>query len=650
MKTRFLAFLLALVMALSMTLSVAAAETAPALVLEIGNGKGTVTVDIYLQDGAGITNGKFTATYDASVLTLVETQAGYACAMSSINTETPGTVSMTWVGSDLTAEKTLLLSLKLEVPEGTAQALSYAVVSNGIFTDTTAVEVAGDSVTVNFEAPVNTAALEAAINAAEDVDASLYTAESYATLKDALAAGMAVLANTEATQEEVNNAAKAIPAALAGLVVWSADTSKLEEAIAAAKALDKALYTEDSFQAVAAALEKAEAVLAKENATQDEVDAATKSLKAAIAALKKVDGSADTGDNSHIGLWIAVLLVSLAALVATMVGLIRSGKGEQVCRCLAILLVASMLLTMAPVTSIAIVNGDGAESEKESILENLKDIFDGKNKVVQGEDTTFAGTVKQVFDLLFNLKVDQNMNATANLYKPEQIVRILVELDGKCLLDQGYTQKQINANGAQVAADTAKLETMQDFVAKQIAKLAEESGLGKTSVKYNYTAALNGMAMSVPYGIVAQIAKLDGVKGAYVCSQYNAPEAKESEDVFVPSMYATGEWFGSVQTWETLGYTGKGMTVAVLDTGLDIDHPSFVGVPEGAKLTLADIEAVLTELNAYHLFTETSAVPLEAEDLYYNGKVPFGFNYVDCGLDITHDYDAQGDHGSHVAG
>ena len=36
--------------------------------------------------------------------------------------------------------------------------------------------------------------------------------------------------------------------------------------------------------------------------------------------------------------------------------------------------------------------------------------------------------------------------------------------------------------------------------------------------------------------------------------------------------------------------------------------------------------------------------------MYYSEKVPFMFNYVDGSLDVTHDNDDQGDHGTHVAG
>ena len=41
---------------------------------------------------------------------------------------------------------------------------------------------------------------------------------------------------------------------------------------------------------------------------------------------------------------------------------------------------------------------------------------------------------------------------------------------------------------------------------------------------------------------------------------------------------------------------------------------------------------------------------LTAADLYRNTKVAFGYNYVDGDLDITHDHDSAGDHGTHVSG
>ena len=41
---------------------------------------------------------------------------------------------------------------------------------------------------------------------------------------------------------------------------------------------------------------------------------------------------------------------------------------------------------------------------------------------------------------------------------------------------------------------------------------------------------------------------------------------------------------------------------------------------------------------------------LTADELYRTAKIPYAFNYIDEDLDVTHDNDAQGDHGTHVAG
>ena len=63
-------------------------------------------------------------------------------------------------------------------------------------------------------------------------------------------------------------------------------------------------------------------------------------------------------------------------------------------------------------------------------------------------------------------------------------------------------------------------------------------------------------------------------------------------------------------------------------------------------MTAADLtDTVLEQLNA------SKKMPgVTADQLYVNAKIPYGFNYVDDDLDITHANDKQGDHGSHVTG
>ena len=71
-----------------------------------------------------------------------------------------------------------------------------------------------------------------------------------------------------------------------GAPVEPVDTTALEAKLAEAKALNAEDYTEDSFAALTAAITAAEAVLADEEATQEDVDA----LVAAMREFEKIHG------------------------------------------------------------------------------------------------------------------------------------------------------------------------------------------------------------------------------------------------------------------------------------------------------------------------------------------------------------------------
>ena len=72
------------------------------------------------------------------------------------------------------------------------------------------------------------------------------------------------------------------------------------------------------------------------------------------------------------------------------------------------------------------------------------------------------------------------MNTSANIYADDDIVRVLVELDGDCLLEQGYTHSQISAFGPQVTADAAKLLTGIGFADRQTVKIALRTVFAKS--------------------------------------------------------------------------------------------------------------------------------------------------------------------------
>ena len=123
-------------------------------------------------------------------------------------------------------------------------------------------------------------------------------------------------------QATVDEYAADIENAIKALEYKGADYSKVDEAIAKANALNKDEYKD--FSAIEAAIN---AVVRGKNITeQAEVDAMAKAINDAIASIeKKPDtkpGDPDnpqTGDNSNMWLWLAVMLAAGAGLTGTMV-------------------------------------------------------------------------------------------------------------------------------------------------------------------------------------------------------------------------------------------------------------------------------------------------------------------------------------------
>lgn len=219
-------------------------------------------------------------------------------------------------------------------------------------------------------------------------------------------------------------------------------------------------------------------------------------------------------------------------------------------------------------------------------------------------------------------------------------VRVFIVLSGKSALEQGYAASAM----AEATAYTGRLLNRQAAVIQSIETQVLEEPL---EVRYQFTAVANAISAVVPYGSMEEIAALPGVEQVCPVPVYETCQTEVS-----PMTITTGDMVGSYGTWEN-GYTGAGMRIAVIDTGLDLDHPSFdpaaydyaLGQAQGSwdLLDQKEIAQVLPRLTI-------AKDGLTAADLYRNTKVAFGYNYVDGDLDITHDNDPQGDHGTHVAG
>ena len=140
---------------------------------------------------------------------------------------------------------------------------------------------------------VNKTALKTKINEAKALNQADYKPETWTALQTALTAAEAVYADANATQTEVNTALTNLTNAIAGLKKVTPDDGQEVNKTALKAKIDEvkkaqATYTPASWDAFKPALAAAEAVAAKADAIQKEVDDALTALNTAIAKLVKV--------------------------------------------------------------------------------------------------------------------------------------------------------------------------------------------------------------------------------------------------------------------------------------------------------------------------------------------------------------------------
>ena len=129
-------------------------------------------------------------------------------------------------------------------------------------------------------------ALSDLIAEAEALNEADYTTGTWNTLETALEAAKTVIANENATQQDIDDAADALRDAIDGLIKRG-DKTELNSLIEEAEALDEADYTIGTWAALIEALEAAKDVASDVDATQAEVDEAKAALEAAMDNLIK---------------------------------------------------------------------------------------------------------------------------------------------------------------------------------------------------------------------------------------------------------------------------------------------------------------------------------------------------------------------------
>ncbi len=144
---------------------------------------------------------------------------------------------------------------------------------------------------------------------------------------------------------------------------------------------------------------------------------------------------------------------------------------------------------------------------------------------------------------------------------------------------------------------------------------------------YSYDTLWNGFSISAKPSEVNKLNQIAGVKGVYRVDTIAMPDPAFSD----PNLFTALNMTGAASVQSELGFTGAGIKVAVMDTGIDVNHPAFGG---------------------------NGVAELNSSFFYSSPRVKYGYDFV--GDDYNADFDTIpvpdpipddcAGHGTHVAG
>lgn len=139
------------------------------------------------------------------------------------------------------------------------------------------------------------------------------------------------------------------------------------------------------------------------------------------------------------------------------------------------------------------------------------------------------------------------------------------------------------APAATVRAKAATLGTAQQRAAlgaeKQSFRAAARNMGLRYSERFSYDRLFNGFSISMDVAQLDRLKRLPGVKAVYPVETIAMPEPQPSDNE-VPELATSLSMIGADIAHSELGLDGTGIQIAVMDTGIDIDHPDFGGTGE----------------------------------------------------------------------
>ncbi|MCM3636512.1 S8 family serine peptidase [Sporosarcina luteola] len=285
---------------------------------------------------------------------------------------------------------------------------------------------------------------------------------------------------------------------------------------------------------------------------------------------------------------------------------------------LALILVLSML---TPFTASAYTDPESAAETAQTLKafkENLQDESIMQQKAAIAEQLNLLGDEAKLHEKL-------------QIVKGNQQVPVIIHLSEKSVGLQKGIHKLAGKSfsNAQAQQAKSKVRNQQAAVKKEMAIKGIKFNEG-----FSYDTVLNGMSGTVKADDLPKLLEVNGVTlvepDTIVHAFDNGKDLKKpapseskleekAKDGHVSPAMDTSIGFLGIEALWAEGYEGQGIKVAVLDTGIDADHPDFQGIYKGGKNFIPN-SSTYTRPRADDDASETSPVERPAGTPEFNAN------------------------------